>query len=120
MVHGETSLAQARKATQIFFGGEIAGVSESELLEVFSDVPSVEAAKSQFGGDGITILDLLETATVTKSKGDSRRLIEGGGISLNNIPVNDAGMRVTIDHAIHGKFIVVRKGRKHYFLVKVT
>ncbi|HEV8539299.1 MAG TPA: tyrosine--tRNA ligase, partial [Bacteroidota bacterium] len=119
MVHDETALAQALKASKIFFGGEISGVGEGELLDVFSDVPSVEIAKDQFAANGVPLIELLLTAGATKSKGESRRLLESGGIYLNNKTVSEVDRKVAINEAIHGKFIVLRKGRKSYFLVKV-
>ncbi len=117
-VHSESALAQAVKASKIFFGGEIAGVTETELLEIFSDVPSVEVPKSQFGGDGMSFIDVMVAAAVTKSKGEARRLVQGGGVYLNNLAISEVDKRVSMNDAIHGKFIVLRKGRKSYFLVK--
>jgi len=119
-VHGASALSQAQKASKIFFGGEISGIDESGLLEVFSDVPSVETAKDQFGDAGMPLVDLMVTAGIAKSKGESRRLIQGGGIYVNNQAVAEAEKKIASHDAIHGKFIVLRKGRKNYFLVKLT
>jgi len=119
LVHGESAVAQAQKASKIFFGGEISGVTESELLDVFADVPSVEIAKSQLSEPGISILDLMVTADVVKSKGEARRAVQGGGIYLNNQRIAEDSKKVTLTDAIHGKFIVLRKGGKNYFLVKI-
>jgi tyrosyl-tRNA synthetase len=118
-VHGETALTQAVKASKIFFGGEIAGVNEAELLDIFSDVPSTEIPKGQLGGEGMSFIDLLVIAGVAKSKGDARRSVEGGGLYLNNQSVNEVDKKVSIMDTIHGKFIVLRKGKRNYFLVKV-
>ncbi|HMD13242.1 MAG TPA: tyrosine--tRNA ligase, partial [Bacteroidota bacterium] len=119
LVHGESAVAQAQKASKIFFGGEISGVSETELLDVFSDVPSVEIAKGQLSEPGISILDLMVTADVVKSKGEARRAVQGGGIYLNNQRIAEDSKIITLGDAIHGKFIVLRKGGKNYFLVKI-
>jgi tyrosyl-tRNA synthetase len=119
-VHGESALAQALKATKIFFGGEIGDVSEAELLEIFSDVPSTEVPRAQLGGEGSPFIDLMVAAGVSKSKGEARRLVEGGGMYLNNRRVADAALRVAASEAIHGKFLVIRKGGRNYFLVKVV
>ncbi|MBI5019862.1 MAG: tyrosine--tRNA ligase [Ignavibacteriales bacterium] len=119
MLHGESALAQAERATKIFFGGEIADVSEKELLDIFSDVPSVEIGKNQLDGEGIPLIELMVTATVVKSKGEARRAVQGGGIYLNNIRVAEVEKKVLVTDAYHGKFIVLRKGGKNYFLVKI-
>ncbi|MBA4311113.1 MAG: tyrosine--tRNA ligase [Chlorobiaceae bacterium] len=120
MLHGESALAQAERATKIFFGGEIADVSEKELLDIFSDVPSVEISKNQFENEGIPFIDLITTAGVVKSKGEARRAVQGGGIYLNNIRVTEVEKKVLIADSFHGKFIVLRKGGKNYFLVKIV
>ncbi|MBI4547997.1 MAG: tyrosine--tRNA ligase [Ignavibacteriae bacterium] len=122
MVHGETALAQAVKASTIFFGGEITpqgGVSEAELLDIFSDVPSIEVAKDKLSGTGMPLIDLLVITNVATSKSDARRAIQGGGIYLNNVRVADVEKTVTMNETIRGKFVVLRKGTKNYCLVKV-
>ncbi|MBI1804398.1 MAG: tyrosine--tRNA ligase [Ignavibacteriae bacterium] len=118
-VHGESALAQTMKASQIFFGGEITGVSESELLDIFSDVPSNQISKDQLRSDGLPLVDLVIHAGVAKSKGEARRAIEGGGIYINNIRCGDVARKVTMNDTIHGKFLVLRKGGRNYFLVRV-
>ena len=119
LVHGESAVSQAQKASKIFFGGEISGVSEPELLDVFADVPSVEIEKDRFSEPGIPLLDLMVAADVVKSKGEARRAVQGGGIYINNQRIAEDSKKVTLADAIHGKFIVLRKGGKNYFLVKI-
>ncbi len=85
MLHGESGLAQANRASEIFFGAEIAGVPEQVLLEIFSDVPSCEYPRSTLESGAVSIVDLLVAAGVAGSKGEARRAVEGGGIYLNNV-----------------------------------
>jgi tyrosyl-tRNA synthetase len=118
-VHDDTALDQAMKASKIFFGGEIGNVGESDLLDIFADVPSVEMSKDRLSGEGMPFIELLVHAAIAKSKGDARRAIQGGGIYLNNIRVTDANRLTTMDDSITGKFIVLRKGARNYFLVKL-
>lgn len=120
MLHGETALDQAVRASKIFFGGEIKDVSEEELLDIFSDVPSTEIPKDQLGGAGMPLIELMVTAGVARSKGEARRAIQGGGIYLENIRVTEVEKKVTVADAFHGKFIVLRKGARNYWLVKVV
>ncbi len=119
MVHGSGALAQAQKASQILFGGEIEGVGEAELLDIFSDVPSIEIHRDRFSDGGVPLPQLMVDAGVVKSKGEARRAIQGGGIYLNNVRVGEPETTVTAEQAIHGKFIVLRKGGRNYFLVKL-
>jgi tyrosyl-tRNA synthetase len=120
MLHGEAALQQATKASGMFFGGEIEGVSERELLDIFGDVPSVQVTREQLSGDGMSLLDLLVAAGVAKSKGDARRVVQGGGVYVNNRRVMEEGRKVSAADALHGKFIVLRKGARHYVLASVA
>ncbi len=119
MVHGETALQKALQAKTILFGKEIRDIDDSDILDIFEDVPSVEIEKSSFTGEGIPVTDLLVRANVVKSKGDARRSIQGGGVYLNNVRITDDAARIGIRHTLHGKYLVLRKGSKNYFLVKV-
>jgi len=118
-IHGETALARAEQATQALFGGEITGLSSAEIADIFSDVPSCELPKAQLEGAGLPLVDLLVTAGVAKSKGEARRGIAEGGIYLNNHRCADPSQSVTLNDALEGQFIVLRKGRKNYTLVRV-
>ncbi len=119
-VHDESAVTQAMKASQILFGGEITGISERELLDIFEDVPSSEIQRDQLNGDGVPFIDLLVNASVAKSKGEARKLVQGGGIYLNNRRVPEVDKKVGMNDVIHGKFIVLRKGSRSYFLVKAV
>ncbi|MBN1873013.1 MAG: tyrosine--tRNA ligase [Anaerolineae bacterium] len=118
MVHDETALAKAEQASQVLFGGEIAGLSAEEIGDIFAEVPSSEVTKSTFEGAGIPLADLLTDTGVTKSKGEARRLIKNGGVYVNNIQAEDEAT-VTLEDSIEGQFVVLRKGKKTYHLVQV-
>jgi tyrosyl-tRNA synthetase len=134
MLHGETALAKVERATRAVFGEEIIGLDTSELLEAFGDVPSTEIQAARLGGEGLSIVDLVfecELAIITikrkgepskeePSKAEAKRLIQSGGIYLNNVRVTDAQLRVRRDHAIEGRFLVLRRGQKQYHLVKLV
>ncbi|TAK65371.1 MAG: tyrosine--tRNA ligase [Bacteroidetes bacterium] len=119
-VHDETALAQALKASKIFFGGEITDVTDAELVDIFSDVPSVEISKASLEGEGMPFADLLVQAQMAKSKSDARRAIEQGGIYVNNVRAPEANKKISMNETIHGKFVLLRKGGKNYFMVKVV
>lgn len=67
----------------------------------------------------MTLVDLLVEARVSASKGDARRSIQGGGIYLNNVRVEDTERRATRADALGGRFLILRKGKKRYHLVKL-
>lgn len=118
-VHGETGLAAARKATQALFGGDILGLNASEISEVFADVPSSELEKSRLGGDGLQLVEILAESGVASSKGDARRAIEGGGIYLNGERIQDVSRALSMEDAIEGRYLLLRKGKRAYHLVAV-
>jgi tyrosyl-tRNA synthetase len=120
LVHGETALSNAVQASQALFGGDITGLSSSDIQDIFADVPSTEIGKGKFEGEGLPITDLLVETNVTKSKGEARRSIRGGGMNLNNARLTDEEHMVRLSDCIEGKFLVLRKGKRHYHLVKVV
>lgn len=119
LVHDESALAKAEHASQILFGGEISGVSEQDILDIFADVPSSEIEQKMFEGEGAAIVNLLSTSGVASSKSEARRLIQGGGVYLNNRRVTDEQERVPLASCIGGRVLVLRKGQKHYHLLKI-
>ncbi|MCD7896106.1 MAG: tyrosine--tRNA ligase [Planctomycetaceae bacterium] len=118
-VHGEKGLAQAEKATGIFFGDAIENVSDDDLQSIFAEVPRVELEKDKLAA-GINIVDLLALTPIWKGKNDVRRSIEQRGAYLNNIPVEAADVTVTTANLASAGALVVRKGKKNYALVKVV
>jgi tyrosyl-tRNA synthetase len=119
MVHGESALTSAVQASKALFGGDIIGLSADEIQDIFTDVPSTVVKKHDFEGAGMPVIDLLVKAEIARSKGEARRSIRGGGIYLNNVRVLDENRQVSITDAIEGKFLVLRKGKRYYNLVKV-
>jgi len=118
-VHGRTALDGAIRASKVMFGGDLGDIGASEIAEIFADIPSTEKHLSDFEGEGIGILDLFVEVGLTKSKGETRRLLQGGGVNLNNQRVTDVGFSVKPEHCIEGRFLILRKGGKNYHLVKV-
>lgn len=120
MMHGETALAKAEKASEVLFGGDLDGLDASDITDIFADVPSSQIAKSQLLGDGLLLADLLAESNLASSKGDARRSIQGGGIYVNNLRITDQNQMITLAQSIEGKFLVLRKGKKQYHLVQVA
>ncbi len=120
LVHGENALKKAEQASKILFGAEIGDLGLVELLEVFADVPSALLNKDLLGGDGSNITDILTASGLAASKGEARRLVQGGGIYLNNQRVQDIKRAVTLNDSIEGLALVLRKGGKEYRLVKLV
>ncbi|MDH5257530.1 MAG: tyrosine--tRNA ligase [Gammaproteobacteria bacterium] len=120
IVHNEDALNRALSASKVLFGGDIEGLSADDIEDIFSDVPSSEINSSILEGEGYSYIDLLAETTLAKSKGEARRSIQGNGIAINNVKSADVDKKICSVDAIDGKFIVLRKGKKNYHLVKVV
>lgn len=120
MVHGEDALRKAERASRVLFGEAISDLSLRDVLEIFAEVPSVEMAKTQFSGEGIPAVDLITAAGLVQSKGEARRLIQGGGIYLNNVRITDVKKTISLQDAIEGQALILRKGQKEYRLVRIS
>jgi len=119
MIHGETALARAEQASAALFGGEISGLSGDEIADIFAEVQSCDLPKIQLEGAGLGIVDLLVAAGLAKSKGEARRALAEGGIYLNNRRANDGALVTTAD-ALDGRFVILRKGKRNYALVRLS
>jgi len=82
-------------------------------------VPSWRMPHTRLAGDGYPLLDLLVDAGATASKGEARRLLEGGGIYLNNVQQGDVRRVVAIGDLLAGAYLVLRRGRRQYTVVEV-
>lgn len=117
-VHGQDGLARAQAATGALFGGDLTKLSPADLADVFGDVPSVDLAQTPEASSPFTAIELAVWAGLAKSRGEARRLIQGGGVYINNAKIDDMAAEIARDTRLHGKYIVMRKGKKNYFLVE--
>lgn len=117
-VHGAAGLAQAEKATAIFFGEAVENVTDADLQEIFAAAPKVDIARDRLAA-GVNVVELLATLPLWKGKNDARRSIEQRGASINNRPVESPDMVVDASHLASAGALVVRKGKKNYALVRV-
>ncbi|HTE41906.1 MAG TPA: tyrosine--tRNA ligase [Steroidobacteraceae bacterium] len=118
LVHGTDALAAAEEATQILFGADPVQASAAALAEVRNEIPKWElpAARLQ---SGLTLIEALAESGLCQSKGQARKDIEGGGISVNNQKVADVAAVLSADQKIAGEYVLLRKGKKNYMLLWV-
>ena len=116
LVHGPAAVHEAESAAEKLFKGDLRSMSEGELLQVFSSVPS---SQTPYRSDGWLVTEFLASNAVTGSKGEAVRLIKGGGIYINGQRVVDEKSRVSPEDAMHARYFVVRKGKRDNFLVRV-
>src|SRR5712692_7251332 len=102
LVHGADHLARAEQASSVLFGEDIATLPVDDVLAVFDDVPSTELPGETFAGEGMAVIDLMTRVQLAPSKGEARRLVQSGGVYVNNRRVSDVLARLTRDQAIGG------------------
>ena len=121
MVHGREALDMAIEASGILFGKStkeaLARLDEETFLDVFNGVPQFNVSRADLGQPAIELF--TQAAAIFPSKGEMRKLVQGGGVSLNKEKLTDFQRAVTADDLINGKYLLVQKGKKNYFLVKV-
>ncbi len=118
LVHGAEAAGRAERASAVLFGEDIATLAADDVLAVFEDVPSVEIPAAEFA-PGIGIVDLVARAQLAGSKSDARRLVQSGGIYVNNRRVADVQLKLSADQAIDGRLFVLRKGQKQQCVVRL-
>lgn len=121
MIHSAEEYDKAVEASQILFGGAtseaLRRLDEQTLLQVFEGVPQFTIAKEQLG---CAFVDLAADLTkVFPSKGECRKMVQGGGVALNKEKVTDPMQTVTENDLIAGKYMIAQRGKKNYFLIIV-
>lgn len=121
MVHSEADYNAAVEASQILFSNKadeaLRNLDEKTLLEIFEGVPTFNVSKAELES-GIPVLDLLAAKTsVFPSKGEARKMVQQGGVSLNKRKLTDINAVITADELLNGKYLLAQRGKKNYFLL---
>ena len=110
-IHGEESYNKALKITEALFSGDITSLSENELKDALSGVQTETITEE------MNIVDMLVNTKILSSKREAREFINNGSISINGEKINTTDMLVNKEKALYNKYIVVRRGKKKYYLV---
>ena len=121
MIHSKEELEKAQAASNILFGNAtseaLRSLDEATLLQVFEGVPQFTMSRSDLGKPFVDVV--ADLCKVFPSKGECRKMVQGGGVQLNKEKVADAMREVTESDLIAGKYLLVQKGKKNYFLITV-
>jgi tyrosyl-tRNA synthetase len=127
LVHGDADAARTASANTALFTASTGNVAADQaaqvadqLLSIAADVPSTTMAATEFTGAGMAVVDVIVRAKLARSKSEARRLIQQGGVSVNDRRMADAGARLTIGDAIDGRVFLLRKGSRQRHLVRLT
>ena len=121
MVHGAEEYEKAVAASGMLFGNStreaLKSLDEQTFLDVFGGVPTFEVEASKFP---LGVIDLLASETaVFPSKGECRKMIQAGGVSIDKEKITDINAQIDSESFIDGKYILAQRGKKNYFLIKV-
>ncbi|GFN31969.1 tyrosine--tRNA ligase [Paenibacillus xylaniclasticus] len=113
LVHGDEAVASAERITEALFSGDVTKLSEAELVEALAGMPTVEQA----AGEEPLLIDLLLAAKAAPSKRQARQDIESGAVYVNGEKTTSLEAIVSKEQRLHGKYVVLRRGKKNYYLV---
>ena len=111
-LHGEEEYNKAIKISKALFSGDIKELNAKEIEDGFKDVPSFEIKEE------LSLIDMLVNNNICQSRREAREFLTAGSITINGEKVSDENMMITKDNAIENKFVVVRRGKKKYYLGK--
>ncbi|MCC5930449.1 MAG: tyrosine--tRNA ligase [Cyclobacteriaceae bacterium] len=123
-VHSREDLDNAIKASRILFGKstteELNSIDEKTLLSVFEGVPKIDISRSEYENSGDLLTFLAETThgEIFPSKGEARRMVSGGGVSINKEKIADIDLRPAFQ-LLQNKYLLLQKGKKNYYLIEV-
>ena len=120
-VHGIREYEFAKKTSEILFGNATADVlkslNEKQLLKVFDGVPAFKCSRVKLI-EGLDIVSFLADTGVFPSKGEARKTVLAGGVSINKTKIEGMDIKIDINYLLNNSYILVQKGKKNYFLVK--
>jgi tyrosyl-tRNA synthetase len=123
LVHSRSEYEGAVEASQILFGSgtteSLKKMNENTFLSVFEGVPVFDVSMDIIE-NGVSVADLCTGhSQVFASKGELRRLVQGGGLSINKLKIDNADLVIGRDHLLNNKYLLIQKGKKNYFLIRV-
>ncbi len=117
LIHGESATQEAIRASEILFGGNLEGISESTFNDIVGEVPTKQIEKARLEGAGMPLVELLVHGGLCPSKGQARKDIEGGGVNINNVRETNFQRAVATSDLLFGKHLLLRKGKKNYVVI---
>ena len=122
LVHSRSDYEFAVKSSEILFNNDTAEIlqalNEEQLLQVMDGVPTVKISKTILE-EGIDVVSFLASTNIFPSKGEARKMLQGGGVSINKNKVADIEQLIQATALLHKKYLLVQKGKRNYYLVVV-
>jgi tyrosyl-tRNA synthetase len=118
LVHGSDETERAEHAAAALFGGDVSGLDEHTLLDVFADAPSTDLPAGRLDDPGPLLVDLLADTGLVGSKSLARTTVSQGGAYVNNTREDDVARRLTGADLVAGHYVVLRRGKKDHHLLR--
>jgi len=119
-VHSDADYDFAVKASDILFGNAttevLQSLNENELLQVMEGVPTAKVSKASLA-NGYDLIDLLVETNLFTSKGEAKKMFVAGGLGLNKTKIAQEKTSVNTDDLLQGKYLLLQKGKKNYYLI---
>jgi tyrosyl-tRNA synthetase len=120
LVHGEEAVTKSEEAAAALFSEDIAELSEDMLLVITQDAPTTEIPRAALADGGLPLVGALISAELVASKNEARRTIEGRGAYVNNRRQSDVARVLQAGDLLHGRYVVLRKGRRDVHVLRFT
>ena len=117
LIHGKPERKRVEEASKRLYDDQLSGLDDSEITELFSNAPTSSISQAQLS-TGIKAIELFHIVGLCRSKGEARRLIADGGAYLNNHQIADPTRTIDLKDLASKSYLVLRKGKKHYHLVR--
>ncbi len=119
LIHGPTERMAAQEASRALFGGSVASLDEATLLEVIEEAPATTLSAHRLD-EAPLVVDVMTECGLVASKSEARRALEQGGVFVNDQPVTGIDAALTRADLLHGRYVVLRKGKRSYHLLTVS
>ena len=120
LVHGPSATGEAIRASEILFGGELQGVSETTFNHIVGEIPTVALNSNELQGEGKSLVDLLVHSSLSPSKGQARKDIQGGGVYVNNVKEPNPQRAITDSSLLFSRYLLLRKGKGNYVVLTLA
>jgi tyrosyl-tRNA synthetase len=117
LVHGQSAVDDAVRATEVLFGGGVEGISENLFNDIVGEAPTKDIERAKLDGAGMLLVEVLVHGGLCPSKGQARKDLEQGGIYVNNIRESNVQRSVTTNDLLFGKHVLLRKGKRNYVVI---
>jgi tyrosyl-tRNA synthetase len=114
LVHGDEAVESAENITQALFSGDVTQLNEAELVEALQDMPTTVLDNQPEAG----LIDLLVSVKAAPSRRQAKQDIESGAVYVNGERMSGIDSVIKEEHRLHGKYVVLRRGKKNYYLVR--